>query len=170
MNILSEKKINCEKYVNMMSELDISQIETAEYHILDISRVRVKYPVGYDINYGDLYISIAYTNIDEYIILEEFIIKAYMSCHKASPIDAISQRAKSYFNTNLISIRKEEVEIQFRQWFNDRELNKLNIDFAKIKEAVYLGEIDFFGELGYQGFLLFISDNKIYFVDFISSL
>jgi len=170
MNILIEKKINCEKYVDMMSELDISQLESAEYHILDNSRVCVKYPFGYDINYGDLYVAISHTEMYENIILEEFIIKAYRACHKASPVKAISQSAKNYFNTNLIPIGKEEVEIQFKQWFNYIELNKLNINFTKIKETAYIGEIDFFGEVGYQGFILFITDDKIYFVNFISSI
>ena len=170
MNILTEKNINCDKYIDRMFDLDISQIELLKYHILDDSRVRVQYEFGYDINYGDLYVKIAHTDIVENIILEEFIVKAYRAYNKGFSMKGILQSAKKYFNTNLIPLKKEEVEIQFRQWFNNRELDKLNINFEKIKESAYIGEIDFYDEIGYQGFILFITDDKIYFVNFISSI
>ncbi len=182
MNILTRKKINCDKYIDLIDDLNISQILSSfhyqEYHILDTSRVYVNYPFGYDVNYGDLYVYMVYTKMTKDVILEEFIIKAYIALNKDyyiefqkdSFIKSIKDSIKVYFDTSVIPIKKEEIKIQFQQWFNDAELEKLNINFSKIKESAYIGEIDFYDEVGYQGFISFVADDKIYFVNFISNI
>ena len=174
MNILTLKKINCEKYIDRLEELDISKIQFLEYHILDTSRVYVNYPTRKEVNYGDLYVNVAFTYLTSSFNLEKFILKAYIAIHIDYPIDSIHSRIKSYFtDTNLIPIKPEEVENQFKQWFKEEELQKMDINFLDIKEAVKIGEIDFYGDndyYGYNGFIVFVTSEKIYFVNFFSNI
>lgn len=181
---------NCNKYIKSISNLDISKVEVTNYYKYyhdGENIINTKFPNGAsyywlgDDNQIHIESSITLTceDITDNFILEEYIIKACIaikadiSSNNKTLKDEIPlfKDVKSLCNNDIFPANVEELKKEFYMLFNGRgDIEAIsNLYFSKIDEFAYIGEPIFHDEIySYDVTFFFISNNKFYFVNYVS--